>query len=81
MKIRKTITILGFIALCVLNQSVTSQVLNENTYKIGRTLGLIDAWYVDSTDIKKLTESTILNCQESRSAFSLHICQGCERDE
>jgi carboxyl-terminal processing protease len=73
MKINKTITILGFIGLCFLNQSVSSQVLNENTYKIGRTLGLIDAWYVDSTDIDKLTETTIVEMLRTLDPHSVYI--------
>ena len=73
MKIRKTITILGFLALCVLDQSVTSQVLNKNTYKIGRTLDLIDAWYVDSTSLSKLTETTIVELLRNLDPHSVYI--------
>jgi carboxyl-terminal processing protease len=73
MKIRKTVAILGFIALSILSQSVTSQVLNENTYKIGRTLSLIDAFYVDSTDIDKLTEKTIIEMLRNLDPHSVYI--------
>jgi len=50
-----------------------SQVLNENTYKIGRTLGLIDAWYVDTTDIDKLTEKTIVEMLRTLDPHSVYI--------
>jgi carboxyl-terminal processing protease len=50
-----------------------SQVLNENTYKIGRTLNLIDAWYVDSTDIDKLTEKTIIEMLRNLDPHSVYI--------
>jgi carboxyl-terminal processing protease len=50
-----------------------SQVLNENTYKLGRTLGLIDAWYVDSTDINKLTETTIVEMLRTLDPHSVYI--------
>ena len=73
MKIREIGTILGFIALSILSQSVNSQVLNENTYKIGRTLSLIDAFYVDSTDLDKLTEKTIIEMLRDLDPHSVYI--------
>jgi carboxyl-terminal processing protease len=73
MKINKTIRILVIVALSILSQSISSQVLNENTYKIGRTLGLIDAWYVDSTDINKLTEKTIVDMLRNLDPHSVYI--------
>ena len=50
-----------------------SQVLNENTYKIGRTLSLIDAFYVDSTDIDKMTEKTIIEMLRNLDPHSVYI--------
>jgi len=50
-----------------------SQELNENTYKIGRTLGLIDAWYVDTTDLDKLTEKTIVEMLRTLDPHSVYI--------
>ena len=40
--------------------SAPSQVLNEGTFKFGRTLSLIDAFYVDSTNLDMLTEKAII---------------------
>lgn len=56
-----------------LGQVLMSQALNENTFKIGRTLGLIDAWYVDSTEISKLTEKTIIELLHSLDPHSVYI--------
>jgi carboxyl-terminal processing protease len=50
-----------------------SQSLNDNTFKFGRTLGLIDSWYVDSTDINKLTEKTIVEMLRSLDPHSVYI--------
>jgi carboxyl-terminal processing protease len=69
MKRFKTIT---FIFLLI-SIPAFSQVLNENTYKIGRTLGLIDAWYVDTTDIDKLTEKTIIEMLRTLDPHSVYI--------
>jgi carboxyl-terminal processing protease len=37
----------------------SSQVLNEDTFKFGRTLSLIDAFYVDTANLDRLTEKAI----------------------
>lgn len=50
-----------------------SQVLNENTYKIGRTLSIIDSWYVDSTDVTRLTEQTIIEMLRNLDPHSVYI--------
>ncbi len=42
------------ILLFLFTISASSQVVNEETFKIGRTLGLIDAYYVDSADLGSL---------------------------
>jgi carboxyl-terminal processing protease len=68
----KKLIILGFVILFSGFQGF-SQVLNENTYKIGRTLGLIDAWYVDSTDINKLTETTIVEMLRTLDPHSVYV--------
>jgi carboxyl-terminal processing protease len=73
MRLRKKGAILLLIALSVLNQTVISQELNENTFKIGRTFSLIDAYYVDSTDINKLTEKAIVEILKSLDPHSVYI--------
>jgi carboxyl-terminal processing protease len=73
MKIRQAGTILGFVFFSIINQVVFSQQLNENTYKFGRTLGLIDAFYVDSTDIAGITEKTIVEMLRNLDPHSVYI--------
>jgi carboxyl-terminal processing protease len=68
----KKLIILGIIIIFS-SVSVFSQDLNENTYKIGRTLSLIDSWYVDSTDIDKLTEKTIVEMLRNLDPHSVYI--------
>ena len=36
--------------------TASSPVMNDGTFKFGRALSLIDAFYVDSTDLDALTE-------------------------
>lgn len=50
-----------------------SQVLNEGTFKIGRTFGLIDAFYVDSADLDKLTEKAIIEILKNLDPHSTYI--------
>jgi carboxyl-terminal processing protease len=68
----KKLLIFGFVILFFESHGF-SQVINENTYKIGRTLSLIDAWYVDSTDINKLTETTIVEMLRTLDPHSVYI--------
>jgi carboxyl-terminal processing protease len=53
--------------------SATSQVLNEGTFKFGRTLSLIDAFYVDSTNLDKLTEKAIVEVLKNLDPHSTYI--------
>ena len=47
-------------SLFLFSLSASSQVLNDGTFKIGRTLSLIDAFYVDSVNLDVLTEKAIV---------------------
>ncbi|MDP4224527.1 MAG: S41 family peptidase [Bacteroidota bacterium] len=73
MMIRKTITILGFIILSIINQSVSAQALNENAFKIGRTLNLIDAYYVDTVNLDQLSEKAIVEILKNLDPHSVYI--------
>jgi carboxyl-terminal processing protease len=73
MKVKYLIRIITIIAVVFLTLPLSSQVLNEGTYKIGRTLGLIDAFYVDSTDINKLTEKAIVEILKNLDPHSVYI--------
>jgi carboxyl-terminal processing protease len=53
--------------------SAPSQVLNEGTFKFGRTLSLIDAFYVDSTNLDMLTEKAIIEVLKNLDPHSTYI--------
>jgi carboxyl-terminal processing protease len=61
------------LALSIISLTVSSQVLNEGTFKIGRTFGLIDAFYVDSTDMDKLAEKAIIEILKNLDPHSTYI--------
>jgi carboxyl-terminal processing protease len=73
MKIRKIVTIIAFTAIVLPVQFVSSQILNEETFKIGRTLNLIDSYYVDSINIGKLTEDVIVSTLKELDPHSTYI--------
>lgn len=50
-----------------------SQIITEETFKIGRTLSLIDGYYVDSADIKSLTEEVIVGLLRNLDPHSTYI--------
>jgi len=60
-------------ALFLLTSSASSQVLNEGTFKIGRTFGLIDAFYVDSADMDMLAEKAIIEILKNLDPHSTYI--------
>jgi carboxyl-terminal processing protease len=65
--------ILLFAFLLAFPVSAFSQVMNEGTFMIGRTLGLIDAFYVDSADLNKLTEKAIIEILKNLDPHSTYI--------
>ncbi|MCU0472291.1 MAG: S41 family peptidase [Bacteroidales bacterium] len=73
MKIRNKGILAAFIALVSLNQVAITQELNEETFKIGRTLGLIDAFYVDTTNLPKLAEKVIVDLLRELDPHSTYI--------
>ncbi len=73
MKIRQIVSIVGLVAISLLSQKIASQELSENTYKVGRALVLIDAFYVDTTDVNKLTEKAIAELLKSLDPHSVYI--------
>jgi carboxyl-terminal processing protease len=60
-------------ALFLVTLSASSQVLNEETFKIGRTFSLIDNYYVDSTDAGKLAEKAIIEILKNLDPHSTYI--------
>ena len=67
---RKLFLTLAAILVAVFSSSLNGQVLNENTFKIGRVFGLIDAFYVDSADMNSLTEKAIVEVLHSLDPHS-----------
>jgi carboxyl-terminal processing protease len=59
--------------LLVNSLQIHSQALSEETFKIGRTLGLIDAFYVDTTNISRLTEKVIISLLQDLDPHSTYI--------
>jgi len=69
-----------FAALMLLAQQVSSQMLTEETFKIGKTLNLIDNYYVDSTNLNKLTEDMIISMLKELDPHSTYISAKDVRD-
>jgi carboxyl-terminal processing protease len=53
--------------------TASSQVVNDETFKIGRTLGLIDAYYVDSANLGSLAEKAIIEILKNLDPHSTYI--------
>jgi carboxyl-terminal processing protease len=64
---------IALITLFLVTFSVKSQVINDETFKIGRTLGLIDAYYVDSVNLGSLTEKAIIEILKNLDPHSTYI--------
>ncbi|MDP3002846.1 MAG: S41 family peptidase [Bacteroidales bacterium] len=73
MKRKTSCRMVLLITLFLIALSASSQVLNEGTYKIGRTFGLIDAFYVDSADLDKLAEKAIIEILKNLDPHSTYI--------
>jgi carboxyl-terminal processing protease len=65
-------TILAF-ALFLFSLTASTQVLNDGTFKFGRTLSLVDAFYVDSVNLDALTEKAIVEVLKNLDPHSTFI--------
>ncbi|MBP8958801.1 MAG: PDZ domain-containing protein [Bacteroidales bacterium] len=65
--------ITGVLILSSFYLDINAQILNENTLKIARTLGLIDAFYVDTVNLNSLTEKVIIDLLRSLDPHSTYI--------
>ena len=61
------------VSLFLFTITALSQVLNEGTFKFGRTLSLIDAFYVDSANLDMLTEKAIVEVLKNLDPHSTYI--------
>src|SRR4030042_1624447 len=73
MKKKLTLCILALFAGLFFSFQLSSQMLNEGTFKIGRTLGLIDAYYVDTVNLNQLTEKAIIEILKSLDPHSVYV--------
>lgn len=69
--LRQLTLIAGIIILSV--YTLHGQVLNENTFKIGRLLGLIEKFYVDSVNIDRITEKMMVELLRSLDPHSAYV--------
>jgi len=66
----------GFtIALFFISIAASSQVLNNETFKIGRTFNLIDAFYVDTANMGELAEKAIIEILKNLDPHSTYISE------
>jgi carboxyl-terminal processing protease len=61
------------LATIIVPANVLSQTLNNEILKFGRALGLIESFYVDTTDINRLTETAIIEMLRSLDPHSTYI--------
>lgn len=61
------------IAFALTSALASSQVLNESTFKIGRTFSLIETFYVDTADLEILTEKAIVEVLKNLDPHSTYI--------
>jgi carboxyl-terminal processing protease len=74
MKSIRTVVFLMVILFAGINQSVCySQQSQENMLKFGRLLRLVESYYVDTTNISKLTEKAIVALLEELDPHSVYI--------
>lgn len=71
---RKLLSItIGLLSIVLINSSLLAQGVNENAIKFGRTLSIIDAMYVDTTNLNSLTEKAIIEMLRSLDPHSSYI--------
>ncbi len=80
MKINRTGIIIIKVLFILLSQVSLGQTINEGTFKIGRTLGLIDAFYLDTVNLDKITESVIIDLLRGLDPHSTYISAEDVRD-
>ncbi len=64
---------ISFLSIFLISLSLSAQVLNEGTFKFGRMLALIDAFYIDTTNLDILTERAIVEVLRSLDPHSVYI--------
>jgi carboxyl-terminal processing protease len=71
---RKTIgTVIALLSMIFVSQALSAQALSDGPYKFARTLGLIDAFYVDTVNLNILTEKAIIEVLRNLDPHSTYI--------
>jgi len=74
MKRKITGKLFALLSIMLLTSTLSAQqMLNDGAFKFGRTLGLIDAFYVDSVNLNSLTETAIIEVLRSLDPHSSYI--------
>jgi carboxyl-terminal processing protease len=63
----------ALLTFCLFSISAFSQSLNEGTFKLARTFGLIEAFYVDTANMDMLTEKAIVEVLRNLDPHSTYI--------
>ena len=61
------------LATIMMHGNVSAQVLNDEIFKFGRTLGLIESFYVDTVNINQITERAIIDMLRNLDPHSTYI--------
>jgi carboxyl-terminal processing protease len=80
MKIRKLAIAAVLISAGFFTQNAAAQILNEETFKIGRAIGLVDAFYVDTVNLGKLAENVIIEMLRELDPHSTYVSAKDVRD-
>ena len=65
--------VIGLFSLLLVCSAASAQALNDAPFKFARTLGLIDAFYVDTVNLSNLTEKAIVAVLTSLDPHSVYI--------
>ena len=66
--------VIALLSILIISSTASAQqTLNDGTFKFGRTLGLIDAFYVDTVNLNSLTEKAIIEVLRSLDPHSSYI--------
>jgi carboxyl-terminal processing protease len=63
----------ALLTFCLFSFSAFTQSLNEGTFKLARTFGLIEAFYVDTANMDMLTEKAIIEVLRNLDPHSTYI--------
>jgi carboxyl-terminal processing protease len=73
MKRRLAGTIIVLLSVFFVLRTASGQQLNDSQFKFARTLGLIDAFYVDTVNLNQLTEKAIMEVLKNLDPHSTYI--------